>query len=73
MPVCPTQVNGRLAKEEADGGVGDKAFPKAMWPPAELCPACRDPAADNGIDIPPVRMTSPTADHHSCPAAPFPS
>ncbi|KAM7484621.1 hypothetical protein LguiA_000630 [Lonicera macranthoides] len=34
------KVNERLMKEEANVGTGDPKFPKTIWPPKQLCPAC---------------------------------
>ncbi|XP_016472923.1 sulfhydryl oxidase 2 isoform X3 [Nicotiana tabacum] len=34
------QVNKRLIKEEASLGTGDPEFPKAIWPPKQLCSSC---------------------------------
>ncbi|XP_060214676.1 sulfhydryl oxidase 2-like isoform X1 [Lycium barbarum] len=34
------KVNERLMKEEASLGTGDPEFPKAIWPPKQLCSSC---------------------------------
>ncbi|OIT22507.1 PREDICTED: sulfhydryl oxidase 2-like isoform X1 [Nicotiana attenuata] len=34
------KVNKRLIKEEASLGTGDPEFPKAIWPPKQLCSSC---------------------------------
>ncbi|CAI0431784.1 unnamed protein product [Linum tenue] len=34
------KVNERLMEEEASLGTGDPKFPKMIWPPKQLCPAC---------------------------------
>lgn len=34
------KVNERLMKEEAAMGTGDPKYPKMIWPPKQLCPAC---------------------------------
>ncbi|CAN1297008.1 Sulfhydryl oxidase 1 [Linum perenne] len=34
------KVNERLMKEEATLETGDPKFPKMIWPPKQLCPAC---------------------------------
>jgi thiol oxidase len=34
------KVNERLMKEEKELGTGDPSFPKAIWPPKQLCPSC---------------------------------
>mmetsp|Transcript_25568 Transcript_25568/g.65847 ORF Transcript_25568/g.65847 Transcript_25568/m.65847 type:complete len:559 (-) Transcript_25568:302-1978(-) len=46
------EVNARLAKEEGRLGTGDPLFPKSLWPPAELCPACHGPGADEAAGVP---------------------
>lgn len=51
-------MNARLAKEEGRLGTGDPLFPKSLWPPAELCPACHGPGADE------VRPQPPFHHHH---------
>ncbi|KAK9750367.1 hypothetical protein RND81_02G191400 [Saponaria officinalis] len=33
-------VNKRLLKEEAAAGTEDPSYPKMIWPPKQLCPAC---------------------------------
>ncbi|TVT98797.1 hypothetical protein EJB05_55886 [Eragrostis curvula] len=39
------KVNDRLMKEEKELGTGDPSFPKAVWPPKQLCPSCYRAAA----------------------------
>jgi hypothetical protein len=39
-------VNERVRLLEEQNADGDPAYPKAQWPPAELCPDCRLPAAE---------------------------
>lgn len=34
------KVNERLLKEETGMGTGDPKYPKIIWPPKQLCPAC---------------------------------
>ena len=44
-------MNRRLEALEKSNGDGDPAFPKAQWPPAELCPLCRLPSLGNKGEI----------------------
>lgn len=41
------KVNERLMKEEESLGTGDPKFPKAIWPPKQLCPSCYPSQREN--------------------------
>jgi thiol oxidase len=48
------KVNKRLMKEEKELGTGDPSFPKAVWPPKQLCPSCyrsSNSTADGAVQV----------------------